>query len=215
MLPPKKRNCRAPQELAKRSEINAVLILRRPGRLRLRRRILVSLAILLNSLDALAGNLATTVNAQHAAGFDLNGSQGGNFFVPPPAGNVGAASGLQVALTDPRKIAASGDGSVGDNTNANALTAIQNQAIVNGLTPINAYAGLVFTIGNDVQSAQVSQQAGSAVLQQLQNLQGGISGVDINEESANLIRFQTAYTASAQIASVINSLLQTTIDIVR
>jgi chemotaxis protein methyltransferase CheR len=42
-----------------------------------------------------------------------------------------------------------------------------------------------------------------------------IAGVDINEEAANLIRFQNAYQASAQISSVINSLMQTTISMVQ
>jgi len=168
-----------------------------------------------NSLDALAGNLATAVNTQQAAGFDLNAAAGGNLFVPPPVGNVGAAATLQVAITDPTKVAASGDGSAGDNTNANALFNLQSQAIVNGLTPLGAYSGLVFKIGSDVQTVQANQTAGSQVLQQLQNLQGGVSGVDINEESANLIRYQNAYTASAQVASVINTLLQDTINIIR
>jgi len=167
-----------------------------------------------NSLDALAGTLASSVNTQSIAGFDLNGAKGTNFFAPPPAGNVGAASSLKVATTDPTKIAASGDGAAGDNTNANALAALQNQPIINGQTPISAYSGLVFQIGNDVQNAQSNQQAGSQVLQQLQNLQGGVSGVDINEEAANLVRFQNAYSASAQAATVINTLLQTTIDII-
>jgi flagellar hook-associated protein 1 FlgK len=53
------------------------------------------------------------------------------------------------------------------------------------------------------------------VLKQIQNLQGGVSGVDINEEAANLIRFQNAYQASAQVTSVINSLMQTTINMIQ
>src|SRR5262249_13948303 len=126
------------------------------GQLQLRDQEIPSLQ---NSLDALAGNLATSFNTQSQAGFDLNGAQGGNFFTPPPAGNVGAAANLQVAITDPTKIAASGDGSAGDNANVTALTALQNQTIVNGLTPIGAYSGLVFQIGNDVQSAQTNAQA--------------------------------------------------------
>jgi len=166
------------------------------------------------SLDTLAAGIATSFNTQHQAGFDLNGAAGGNFFVPPPAGGVGAASSLTVAITDPSKIAASADGSAGDNANANALLALQNQPIAGGQTPLNFYSGVVFKIGNDVSAAQTNQQAGSLVLQQIQDLQGGVSGVDINEEASNLIRFQNAYQASAQVASVINSLLQTTINMV-
>lgn len=168
-----------------------------------------------NSLDTLAYNFANAVNAQQQAGFDLNGNAGTPLFTPP-AQLQGAAASLQVALTDPSKIAASsvaGPNAAGNNTNANALLSLQNQSIINGQTPLGYYSGLVFQIGNDVSSAQSQQQTGTLVLQQLQNLQGGVSGVDINEEGANLIRFQAAYQASAQVVSVINSLLQTTINI--
>jgi flagellar hook-associated protein 1 FlgK len=167
-----------------------------------------------SSLDTLSASLANAVNAQHQAGFDLSGAAGANLFVPPPAGGVGAASALAVAITNPAKIAASKDGTAGDNANANALLALQNQAIVGAQTPLNYYSGLVFKIGNDVSNAQTQQQSGSLILQQIQNLQGGVSGVSINEEAANLIRFQNAYQASAQVSSVINSLLQTTINLV-
>ncbi len=168
-----------------------------------------------SSLDTLAANLANAVNLQHQAGFDLAGLAGGNLFTPPPAGGVGAASVLSVAITDPNQIAASADGTAGDNTNVNALLALQNQSIVNGQTPLNYYSGLVFKIGSDISNAQTQQQSGGLILQQIQNLQGGVSGVDINEEATNLIRFQNAYQASAQVSSVINSLLQTTINLVQ
>jgi flagellar hook-associated protein 1 FlgK len=168
-----------------------------------------------SSLDTLAASLANAVNTQQQAGFDLNGVAGGNLFVPPPAGGVGAASTLAVAITDPVKIAASADGTPGDNTNANALLAIQNQAIVNGQTPLQYYSGLIFKIGSDVSNALTEQQSSSLILQQITNLQGGVSGVDLNEEAANLIRYQKAYQAAAQVASIINSLLDTTINIVR
>ncbi|MGB2592273.1 MAG: flagellar hook-associated protein FlgK [Candidatus Acidiferrum sp.] len=170
-----------------------------------------------SSLDSLASGLVTAVNTQNQQGFDLNGNPGGNIFAPPPAGGTGAAGSMSVVMTDPSLIAASGGpapGNAGDNTNANALLAIQNQDIINGQTPLNAYSNLVFKIGNDVSSAQSNEQSGSLVLQQLQNLQAGVSGVDVNEESANLIRFQSAYQASAQVSGIIDELMQTTIDMV-
>jgi len=171
-----------------------------------------------SSLDTLASNLATSVNTQNAAGIDLNGQPGGNIFNTQPVGGVGAAATITVTTTDPTKIAASAGpapGNPGDNTNANALLALQNQTIVNGQTPLNYYSNLVFKIGSDVSNAQTSQQSGSMVLQQVQNLQGGVSGVDINEESANLIRYQNAYQASAQVTSIINTLMQDTINMVQ
>jgi len=166
-----------------------------------------------NSLDTLAFNFANAVNTQNAAGFDLNGNAGGNFFTPP-ATVAGAAAGLSVAITDPTLIAASQDGQSGDNANANALLALQNQNIVSGQTPLNYYSGIVFKIGNDVSSAQASEQSGSAVLQQIQNLQGGVSDVDQNEEAGKLVQFQSAYEASAEVATTVNTLLQDTINII-
>jgi flagellar hook-associated protein 1 FlgK len=167
-----------------------------------------------NSLDTLAYNLSNAVNTQQEAGYDLNGNAGAALFTPL-AQQQGAAAAISVALSDPDQIAASGGpapGSPGNNQNANALVALQNQGIVNGETPIGYYSGLVFKIGNDVSSAQTQQESGSQVLQQLQNLQGGVSGVDINEEAANLVRYQNAYQASAQVASIIDTLFETTIN---
>jgi flagellar hook-associated protein 1 FlgK len=176
-----------------------------------------------NSLDTLAYNMTTAVNNQNEAGYDLNGTAGGAFFTPLTQVQ-GAADSMGVAITDPTLIAASGTpgpyntsgnpDATGDNTNANALLALQNDNIVDGQTPLSYYSDIVFKIGNDVSSAQTNEQAGSQVLLQLQNLQGGVSSVDINEEAANLVRFQTAYQASAQVATVINNLLETAINMV-
>ncbi len=169
---------------------------------------------IISSLDSLASNLETSFNSVNQAGFDLNGNPGGNFFTPPPAGGAGAAGTMSVAITDPAQIAASLDGSAGDNSNVNAMLALQNQAIVNGQTPLNAYSNLVFQIGNDVSTAQSEQQGAQASIQQVQNQIGSVSGVSINEEAANLIQYQQAYQAAAQVASVIQSLTSTVITMV-
>jgi flagellar hook-associated protein 1 FlgK len=169
---------------------------------------------ILSSLDSLASSLENSFNSVNKAGTDLNGNPGGNFFVPPPAGGVGAAATMSVALTDPSQIAAGLDGTAGDNANVNAMLALQNQGIVNGQTPINAYSNLVFQVGNDVASAQSEEQGVTATVQQLQNQIGSISGVSINEEAANLVQYQQAYQAAAQVASVISNLTSTAIDMV-
>lgn len=167
----------------------------------------------LSGLDTLASNLANAVNTQHQAGYDLNGAAGGNFFVPPPAGGVGAAAALQVAITDPSKIAASGTGAAGDNGNINAISAMQSQAIVAGKTPMDYYAGVVYQVGNDLATAQSAQQTQGLVMQQLQNMRGAISGVSLDEEAANLIRYQRAFQAAGQVASVVNSLFDVAINL--
>jgi len=164
-----------------------------------------------NQLDTLANGLATSVNTQQAAGFDLNGNAGTNLFVPP-TGVTGAALNLKVAITDPNLIAASGDGTPGDNANATALANLQNQNIISGQTPINYYSGLVYQVGNDTANATSNLSAENLLIQQLQDQQSAVSGVSLDQEGANLVQYQNAYNAAAKVASVVATLFQTAID---
>lgn len=165
-------------------------------------------------LDTLAAGLANAVNNVQTGGYDLNGnaSTGHNLFTPPPASAVGAASSLSVALTDPALIAASSDGSAGSNGNAEALYALRNQAVINGQSPGDYYSNIIFNVGNAAANATASQSASSLVLQQLNDQRSSVSGVSLDEEAANMMRYQQAYAASAQVISSINSMMQTVIN---
>ncbi len=167
---------------------------------------------ILNQVNTLAYGLATAVNTQSQAGFDSNGNPGVDFFTAPAS--VGsAASTISVAISDPNLVAASSDGSVGSNGNAQALANIQNQNVVNGETPANYYGKLIYQIGNDISNANNEQTSVGLVQQQLQDQQGAISGVSLNEEAVNLVRYQSAYQASANVLNVINTLLLETLSI--
>jgi len=158
-------------------------------------------------LDTLAAGLANSVNGVQAAGFDLNGVPGMNLFNPPPAGGAGAASSLSVALTDPTLIAASSDGSPGSNGNAQALYALNAQPIIGGQTPTNYYSQIVDNVGNDVSNASAQQTASAAILQQLNDQNGAVSGVSLDEEAANMVQYQDAFQASAEVVTTINDMM--------
>jgi flagellar hook-associated protein 1 len=166
-----------------------------------------------SSLDTLASGIATSVNTQNAAGFDLNGNAGGNIFVPPAAG-PGAAQSLAVSISDPNLVAASADGTPGNNANSTALANLQNQTVIAGQTPINYYSGIVFQVGNDAANASTALSSSQLLTQQLQDQQNAVSGVSLDQEGANLVQFQTAYNAAARVASVIATLFQTTINMI-
>lgn len=166
---------------------------------------------ILSNLDTLANSIATSVNTQNAAGFDLNGNPGGNIFTPPTA-VAGSALNLSVAITDPNKVAASGDGTSGNNANATALANLQNAPIIGGQNPIVAYSGLVFQIANSAATASSQLSGENALVQQLQDQVGSVSGVSLNEEGSNLILYQNAYNAAAHVAGVISNLFQVAID---
>ena len=166
-----------------------------------------------SSLDTLANGIATNVNTQSGKGFDLNGAPGGNIFVPPAA-VAGSALNLAVAITDPSKVAASSDGTPGNNVNATALANIQNQTITGGQTPLNFYSDIVFQVGNNASTASNSLSAEQLLIQQLQDQQGSVSGVSVDEEAASLLQFQTAYNSAAQVAAAVSTLMQTAINMI-
>jgi flagellar hook-associated protein 1 FlgK len=165
---------------------------------------------LLNSLDTLASGLATAFNNANAAGFDLNGNAGGTFFTPVTG--AGSAANIAVTITDPALIAASSDGSAGSNGNLANFSDIQNQKIFSGATPTEYYGNIVFGVGNDVSNGTAELQSSNLVLQQLQDQRGSISGVSLDEEAANMTRYQQAYSAAARIVTTVNQMLETVIN---
>jgi len=119
-----------------------------------------------------------------------------------------------VAITDPTKVAASADGTPGNNANATALANLQNQAITGGQTPLNFYSGIVFQVGNDASTATNSLSAEQLLIQQLQDQQGAESGVSVDQEAASLLQYQTAYNSAAQVAQIVSSLMDTAITMI-
>ena len=128
---------------------------------------------------------------------------------------MGAAGVLSVALTDPALVAASLDGQPGDNANLLALIDLRDQSIIGGQRPTEFYSGLIFRIGDDIANASADSEAQSLVLRQLANQRSSISGVSLDEEAVNLIRFQRAFEASARVVSVVDELTQTVINMAR
>jgi flagellar hook-associated protein 1 FlgK len=168
-----------------------------------------------SNLDQLAAGLATALNTAHRAGFDLNGNAGGDLFVSPPAGGVGAASALSVAIADPALLAASSDGTPGSNGNLIVLSAVHDQAVVAGQKPLDFYSRLVFQVGSDTANASADLTASSLILQQLEDQRASISGVSLDEEAANIVRYQTAYQAAARVVTTVNSLLDAAVNLGR
>jgi flagellar hook-associated protein 1 FlgK len=163
----------------------------------------------LNQLDSLAFGLANALNTANSTGSDLNGTTGGNIFTPPAAS--GAALNLAVQITDPKLIAASSDGSAGSNGNLNVLLAVHDQSIVAGQSANNYYSQIVATVGNEVANGADELSSAQSILQQLQDQRASVSGVSLNEEAANLVRFQNAYNAAARVVTTISQLLDTVI----
>jgi len=79
----------------------------------------------------------------------------------------------------------------------------------------DAYAGTTTGVGSQTAEAKITAQSGAAILEQTRNLRDSVSGVNMDEEAANLVRFQQAYNASSQIISTARQLFDTLLAAVR
>ena len=104
---------------------------------------------------------------------------------------------------------------VSDGRNAAALVKLQTQNTMSGSTATyqTAYAQLVSFIGNTTRQISVTGDAQRALLTESQDARDGLSGVNLDEEAANLIRFQQAYQASAKSLQIGSSLFDTLLGI--
>ena len=105
----------------------------------------------------------------------------------------------------------------GDNRNALALGKVANQGVLDGgVTSVGrAYSQLVSQAGSAGAVAQDDLTTQKAVLTQATASQQSVSGVNLDEEAANLVRFQQAYQASAQVISTANTLFNSLLGAVR
>jgi len=164
----------------------------------------------LNQLNTLASQFADAFNAAQATGFDLNGNAGQPLFSYSAGG---AASSLSLATTDPNAIAASSDGTQGSNGNIANLMAVETNALPSGTNPVDSYANLVAFSGNLAQQAQTGVTASTATLNRLNDQLGSLSGVSINEETANMLTYQNAFQAAARVVNTVDQLTQVVLNI--
>ena len=152
------------------------------------------------------------------AGIAYDPATGGEVF-PTPAG---LDHGYSVRLTG---APSAGDefsteyntGGVGDNRNALLLSAIATDKLMaNGTASItDSYNALVADVGTGTKQAELNSLAQNRVLDQATSRRESISGVNLDEEAANLLRYQQAYQAAAQVITVANSLFDTLLNAVR
>jgi flagellar hook-associated protein 1 FlgK len=145
-------------------------------------------------------------------------SSGDSFTVSPL---TNAISNFGVAVTDPLTIAAAqttggpGIPIPGDNGMAFQIAALSDTAQTNlsNTTFSTYYNGIVSSVGSMKQNANDSLTFDNNLLSSLSSKRDSASGVSLDEEAANLIRFQRAYEAAARMISVADQLMQTLLNI--
>lgn len=129
------------------------------------------------------------------------------------AKNIQAA----IAITDSDMIAAATDSvnNRGDNRNALAIAQLQDKLSIDSSSNFNSYYGsIVGEIGANSQYVNSTYTAQKFSLEQLENMRESVSGVSLDEEMVNLMKFQRAFEASARLIVVSDELLQTLLELV-
>ncbi|MEW6677096.1 MAG: flagellar hook-associated protein FlgK [Pseudomonadota bacterium] len=128
------------------------------------------------------------------------------------------ARNISMALTSTTQVAAAGStGGPGDNTNALALAQLRNDDILNNgtISFSETYAQTISRTASLASNADLSRSAYTALVEQSTADQLSASGVNLDEEAVNLIKFQQAYQASAKAIQVASSLFDELIGVLR
>jgi flagellar hook-associated protein 1 FlgK len=167
-------------------------------------------------LDDFAATFITEFNSIHASGYGLGNQTGIDFFqgtgaqdwTVNPAILDDTADGLSLLA------AASNPDSSGDGSNALELAALREKVLAFSSasgTVGNFFGSLISSLGVESKNAQRMAENQSQLVEKLSTWQESISGVSLDEEMTNLIRFQHAYSAAARVVTTIDEMLDTII----
>ncbi len=172
-----------------------------------------------SDLDSFVSNLADAFNAQHASGYDANGSAGGDLFSYTSGSEAASFQVSASILDDASLLALAGDASAaaGDGDNLSAMIDIQDQGIFGSAsqTAEEFVSSIYATVGQEASAAAASADSAAATASDLDALHSAITGVNLDDEAVALIQWQAAYQAAARVISVTDELLGELMEIAR
>lgn len=173
------------------------------------------------AINSIMTTIAVEVNSLSTSGTDLNGDAGIAFFTTIDSSQPLSVGNIQVnpeLLEEDgyQKVVASASGSSGDNTIASSINALQDEDLFqfNGTSmDLNTfYSTFTSWLGTAADDAGTAYETQAALVTSVDSARQEISTVSMDEEMANMIQFQNAYAASAQVLSTIDSLIGDMID---
>lgn len=181
---------------------------------------------LLYQLDELANEFAAKVNAYHEIGTDLNGDGGNLFFFNNDASAASStyigsggmmvtqaiqsgASGLNLIAAGSPYTPPDSPPGPGDNGTAQAIASIRAEAgFGSSTTTVNDYyRTFLANLGVTGQTAERTAKNQTNLLEQLTMQRESVSGVSLDQEMSDLVRYQHAYNASAKVISIFDQML--------
>ena len=168
----------------------------------------------LDQLNILASSIAEEVNEVHKTGYNLDDTTGLNFFETNGTG----ASSLRVnqdIIDDPLLIGTSDAvNQSGNGVIANQIADLQNEYLIQNIKFSDYYNSLLGEVGSKVQEAKFLRTSQEMVVTALQNQRDSVSGVSLDEEMSNLVKYEQAYQAASRMISVADELIQSVLSLI-
>lgn len=166
------------------------------------------------ALNDLALGLMNAINPVHQAGFALNAAapSGQDFFTGTGIADIAVNALLIATPTD--LAAATNPNAPGDGSNALAIAQLKDANTMSGGTQTigEFYQNLLAQIGLDGEDAKRSQGTQEELVDSFNKLQESESGVNLDEEMTDLIRYQDAYNAAARVVTTMDDMIDTIIN---
>jgi len=159
-------------------------------------------------LNNFASSLADAVNKVHRQGFDINGNAGGDFFVYSFS-NPSMTIRLNPDIASDLRLIAASSTVNRDGENAAQIAALKDALIMeNGSATLNSYyAAIIGRIGREVADSSKDLEHQNVVLTNVTSRRESVSGVSIDEEMIELMKYQMSYAAAGRLISVTNEIL--------
>lgn len=168
-----------------------------------------------DQLNTLATTLMNEVNTVHKQGYDKNGLAGGLFF---SGNNITDMSVSSQILNDVSYIAAASSplDISGNGENAQAIADLQDTLLFNeGSTDIiSYYQNTISVLANDAGFTKNLSENQESLVTSYEQLLESVSGVNMDEELADLLKYQQTYQASAKYISIVNTFMETLLTMV-
>ncbi|MEQ1932354.1 MAG: flagellar hook-associated protein FlgK [Fimbriimonadaceae bacterium] len=170
------------------------------------------------NLDTLANNLRIQINTIHQSGLTKSGATGVNFFADanPQTGATNFSLSVEV-LSSVDNIVVNNTGKAGDGGLALALSKVRDASVSGlGSKTFKAYYGeFVAGIGSDSNYAKDQFNTEGAVAASIEARRQSESGVNLDEEMSNMLRFQRSYQAAAQALKVMDEVTEQLVNMLR
>lgn len=196
-----------------------------------------SLVEYMNRLDVLVGTMADEINALHKTGFGLNGETNIHFFDPKDGPITAANIKVNPELSKLNKIAVSKSlGSIGDGSIAKDIYEIRNKSIFTKFDPSNPYnlkpdgtpmdendlefvmnidnfyRDLTLKLSLEREESRLGANNQGFLIRSLDEKRQGLSSVSLDEEMADMIKFQHSYSANSRVINTLDEMIDTVVN---